>query len=337
MFPGANEKNDRHMKNNTLFISGSGRSGTNITKAILGQHSQVGTLPFEYRFSVDPQGVLDFYNTFPAAWSPFIASKKCKDFISFLKSLARRDDDLFLKSKEILEKHDNGLELTPYPYHGWELEKVFPGYEKFIETLEENLIEFRYKAVWPGSQPLVENHEMFFCAPKSKRDLQPILTQFFDQCVDAFLAKEEKEIFVEDNTWSILFADDLLELFPQGKILHIVRNPLDVIASMVKQRWTPTEIADATRYYKAIMTHWLSKREKLNSDQLLEIKLEDLTENTEATIHQICQFAGLKFEANLLNVDVSKSNSGRYKTQFSTAQINEIKASLPEILAIYGY
>lgn len=325
------------MKNNTLFISGSGRSGTNITKAILSQHSLVGTLPFEYRFSVDPNGVLDFYNTFPAAWSPFIASKKCKDFISFLKSLARRDQELFLKSKEILEKHNKGLELTPYPYHGWELEKVFPGYENFVDSLEKKLVEFRYHAVWPGAEPLVENHEMLFCAPKSKKDLQPILTHFFDQCVNAFLENEQKEVFVEDNTWSILFADDLLDLFPNGKILHVVRNPFDVIASMVKQRWTPSDVSDATKYYKAIMSHWLSKREKLSPDQFLEVKLEDLTQNTEATINQICQFAGLKFEASMLDIDLSKSNSGRYKTQFTTKQILAIEESISEILFNYGY
>lgn len=325
------------MKNNTLFVSGSGRSGTNITKAILGANSKVGILPFEYRFSIDPNGVIDFYNSYPSSWSPFIASKKIKTFISFLRNLSVRDENIYLKSREILDQHEKGLKLTPYPYHGWELSKVFPGYDNFINSLEEELIDFKYAAVWPGANALVENHKMLFSTPKTKSDLTPCLNKFLNQCVNSFLTKENKDLFVEDNTWSILFADDILELFPNGKILHIVRNPRDVIASMVKQRWTPSDVKDITLYYKSIMDHWITKRNLINPNKVLEIKLEDLITNKEEVIQSICDFANINIEASMLQVDLSKSNSGRYKQQFSSEDIRYIEQTLSDILAIYQY
>jgi len=74
-----------------IFIGGTGRSGTNITKAIFAQHPKVGTLPFEHRFVIDPDGVVDFYNSYAGAWSPYMADKKIKRLEQFLLYLAHRD------------------------------------------------------------------------------------------------------------------------------------------------------------------------------------------------------------------------------------------------------
>ena len=43
---------DNEVNNNLIFIGGSGRSGTNILRNLLSKHSQVGSLPFEYRFII---------------------------------------------------------------------------------------------------------------------------------------------------------------------------------------------------------------------------------------------------------------------------------------------
>ena len=41
---------------NILFVGGVGRSGTSVTRQVLGLHPQVANLPFEYRFIIDPDG-----------------------------------------------------------------------------------------------------------------------------------------------------------------------------------------------------------------------------------------------------------------------------------------
>ena len=58
------------MDNKVIFIGGSGRSGTNILRKILSNHSKVASLPFEHRFIIDPNGIIDFYNSFTLNWSP---------------------------------------------------------------------------------------------------------------------------------------------------------------------------------------------------------------------------------------------------------------------------
>ena len=49
------------MDNKVIFIGGSGRSGTNILRKLLSKHSQVASLPFEHRFIIDPDGIIDFF------------------------------------------------------------------------------------------------------------------------------------------------------------------------------------------------------------------------------------------------------------------------------------
>lgn len=325
------------MENKVLFISGSGRSGTNIIKDIFGKHPKVGVLPFEYRFTIDPNGVVDFYNSYTTSWSPFLASKRIKNFIGFLRSLSERDEQLYVKSKDILGTHNQGLGLTPYPYHGWELNKAFPGYEEFVNLLEKELVGAKYPAVWPGADPLIKNHHMLYGSPLSKQDLLPLLNNFLSKCISAYLSSNKKELFVEDNTWSILFADDLKDLFPDSKMIHVLRDPRDVIASMIKQRWTPSNLKDVVLYYKEIMNVWLTKRKHLPDNFLIEIKLERLIDKKEKTIKDMCNFAEVNFDKNMLNIDLSKSNSGRYKEEFSKEEIIYIENELNEILAIYKY
>ena len=62
-----------------VAVGGTGRSGTNLLKQILSEHSQVHTLPFEHRFVIDPGGVIDFYHGFADSWSPFVADRKLRD------------------------------------------------------------------------------------------------------------------------------------------------------------------------------------------------------------------------------------------------------------------
>lgn len=321
----------------TVFITGTGRSGTNVTKAIFAQNSQCATLPFEYRFTVDPGGVIDFLNQYSGSWSPFMADKRLREFEKYLLSLGQKNESEFGVSNWLRKSDPKSEKITPYAYVGWELEKYFPGYKKFVKVMMDQLVDYKYSASWPGSDSLSESNQMYFGTPKTKKDLIPVLSKFLDSCFQSYLGMTEKEVFVEDNTWSLLYADDLLNLVPNGKIIHIIRDPRDVISSLLKQRWTPSELDQVISWYKAIMDTWKIQKGKLTDGQFMEIKLEDIISDTEQVVQSACAFTGIVYEEAMCQLDLTKSNTGRYQTELSMDEINRVEEVLSEVLGEYGY
>ena len=316
-------------ESNVIFITGTGRSGTNIFKEILSQHSNVATLPFEYRFTVDPRGVFDFYNTYPSYWTPYWADAKIKDLESFLLSLAelKNDNNAALKNKD----------TSPAPYAGWELNKWIPGYEDLVNRLISSLADFNYHARWPGTQEGIKNNEMYFSKKASQLDLVKPLRKFLNACFSAICIAQNKNFLVEDNTHSLLFAESISKVIPNGKMIHMVRDPRDVLASLMSQRWAPNDLGQCISWYLEVMNNWFEQRSKIPNDFFQEIRFEDLVMDTSKTLESFGAFAGLNVQDSMLKTELSKNNIGRYKTQFTSTEIDLLNTSLKEMLTEYRY
>ena len=46
----------------------------------------------------------------------------------------------------------------------------------------------------------------------------------------------------------ILYLDKILEFLPNAKLIHVYRNPKDVIYSFTNQRWLPTNIENSSTH-----------------------------------------------------------------------------------------
>jgi len=320
-----------------VFVTGTGRSGTNILKKILSTHSMVATLPFEYRFIIDPDGVVDFYNTFAASWSPYKADHSITRLRDFLIGLAELSDAKIELTEKIKSKDPVGLTLTPPPYSGWELNKWIPGYQHYVEKLIADLTAFEYSALWPGTKSESENNEMRFQKPLSKSELQPIIEAFLQSCFKAICADQQKSVFLEDNTHNLLFAEELFELVPNSKMVHVYRDPRDVISSLKTQKWAPRELAQTLEWYASILDQWLDKKKSLPADRVLEIRFEELIAKPESTIQLIMDFTGLPIETVTEGIDLSKSNTGRYKTELSADELDMVESRLENIISHYNY
>jgi len=319
-----------------VYISGSGRSGTNILKEILSNHSKCGALPFEYRFTIDPGGIVDFYNSYTNNWSPYAADLKIKQLRSFLLNMAKRDK-LAHAMNGWLKQNEENRYLIEGPYAGWELENWFPGYTKFVNQLIDSLTSFSYQGVWPGLKSIHEPSQMIFAPPYTQEELGQKLSTFLYQCFNSFLQKENKEVFIEDNTWSVLYAKSLFDLTLDAKLVHIIRDPRDVIASLMHQRWTPNELKHVVEWYKHVMETWSKNKATLSKNQFIEIKLEDLIENTKGTLTSLCSFIDLPFEEALLDISLKNSNTGRFKNEFAAEEIVLIEEELAGIISAYNY
>lgn len=297
----------------TILIGGSGRSGTNILKKILGTHSEIATLPFEHRFTIDPRGVVNFIRTYPASWSPFWPDYKINDLISYLIELGAQDDQKAMRADQAKTIDPVGTAVSPPTYAGWELARWIPDYFSHVENLKKSLVGFEYNAVWPGTPEGIKKNKMLFAPQLSTEELIKIFQPFIERITASIVKSQNKKTFVEDNTYNMLFAKELFQIMPNSKLIHVIRDPRDVIASLKNQRWTPTQLYQLVDWYNEVIKQWEFQREKLDKDRYIEIHFEDLISAPERVLHQICQFIDITLDPAMLEVDLSRHNIGRWK------------------------
>ena len=318
--------------NKMIFVGGVGRCGTSIVKEILGAHSDAASLPFEYRFIIDPDGLVDYYTGYTGSWSPYLADRRLKRLEQLLNNLAREPWYHQFISRLLQWLNSDGKRLSPRSYHGWELNRHLPNYAYHVQQLMSELIEFSFPACWPGSESYRFSPNVYHAVPRPKGELAQILGGFVDNIVDDLLVHTGKEFFVEDNTWNVLFAREILDFIPDAKIIHVCRDPRDIVASFSHQRWSPNDKEQGALWYLAMMNHWFNVRYTIPDDSYCEIKLEELVAAPETVIKTICEFAEITFDQAMLKLDFSHSHSGRWKTEYSAEEKVKVTAILKNMI-----
>jgi tetratricopeptide (TPR) repeat protein len=130
----------------------------------------------------------------------------------------------------------------------------------------------------------------------------------------------DKPIFIEKFPENILYLAFIAKAFPNARIIHLQRNPMDACFAMYKQsffRYAYT-LDDLGRYYVAydrLLNHW---RETLE-DRLIEVEYESLVADQEDQTRILLKKLGLDFEEACLYFDqnITASNTA------SSVQIRE--------------
>jgi len=320
-----------------IFVGGTGRCGTSIVKDVIAEHPDVASLPFEYRFIIDPDGLVDFYTSSAAAWSPYLADRRLKRLERLLNHLAREPLHHRVLGFLLRQWNRDGKVLSPRIYHGWELVRHLPNFERHTRDLMSKLVDFSFPACWVGTESYQFFPQVYHAAPRPKEELAQILGDFIRSVIDDLIRQTGKTLFVEDNTWNILFAREILELLPEAKIIHIYRDPRDVVASFSQQRWSPADKEQGAWWYRAMMVHWFNMRSALPAGSFYELKLEDLVASPEAMLRDICRFAEVPFDGMMLHTDLSHSHSGRWKQEYDDYEKIAVHRILGDIIEELGY
>jgi hypothetical protein len=275
---------------------------------------------------------VDFYTSYTASWSPYLADRRLKRLERLLNTLAREPWHCRFVGRLIQWLNRDGKKLSPRSYHGWELSRHLPNYEFYVQKLMSRLVDFSFSARWPGSESYQLSPNLYHAAPRSRGELAQILGDFVDSVINDLLVHTGKEFFVEDNTWNILFAREILDFMPSAKIIHIYRDPRDVVASFSCQRWSPNDKEQGAMWYRDMMNHWINVRSTIPTNSFYEIKLEELVSAPEITIRAICEFAEIPFDQTMLKIDLTHSHSGRWKTEYNADEKTRVMAVLGDMI-----
>ena len=140
---------------------------------------------------------------------------------------------------------------------------------------------------------------------------------------------KEKIIWAEKTPENIFLIKYFLKCFPSEKIIHIVRDPRDVIISLMGRGISLLYAAET----------WLSSVASIqpfvNNTNVLEVKYEELVRASDQVIKSICIFLGIPFYDDMLNENENEHKKNDYFTSWkntpgskiSTGSLNRYKNS----------
>jgi tetratricopeptide (TPR) repeat protein len=103
---------------------------------------------------------------------------------------------------------------------------------------------------------------------------------------------------------NFLHAPAILRAFPEARLLHVERDPVDALLSQLSRLFPEhgmaianvPEIASAYRDYRRLMAAWHARL----PGAVLDVRYESLVEKPEMVLRVVCSFLGLRFERGML-------------------------------------
>lgn len=152
------------------------------------------------------------------------------------------------------------------------------------------------------------------------------------------IGRESASHWVEDTPYNLLRFPELLSVFPAAKLVHVVRDPRDVLASYRTFRWGGDDLVATARRLAGIYTRWLHIRRGIPETAFYEVQLEALADDGRRELLGIAAFLELSVEESLLAIPLDQSNSGRWQRELREVPNSKpALAELQPLLPLLGY
>ena len=129
----------------------------------------------------------------------------------------------------------------------------------------------------------------------------------------------------------------LTQQFPQSKIVHIVRNPLNVMASLRTSKVMTIKEPVGSANYWLESTTILHTLKKLIEDRLFEISYHQFTNHPKESLEEICEFLEEDATQIKFNLKKIKPEKNKYKTVLTADDIEIARSICGSLAKEYGY
>lgn len=133
-----------------------------------------------------------------------------------------------------------------------------------------------------------------------------------------------KPYFIDKNPGNFNYVGLILQAIPNAKIINLVRNPMDVCFSNLKEifgpnyytySYTQEGCANHYRNYKRLMSHW----HQIFPGKILDVAYENLVSLSDVELKKVQEFCGLTERTYL----TKSRDTGYMSNSASTVQIRE--------------
>ena len=287
-----------------VFVGGSGRSGTTVVGDLLGNHSKIRTsTPIEIKFLTNRSGLVDV---------------------------------VFGYNQEIEKKSGKVTILNFRTYRKRKRREK----ERFANILAE-FNQFIWEKWWDIDAP--PPHGRGLTSGISKADLEQLLKRldrelkinrkwaarrFMARFIRQQFGAGDETYWVETTPMNIPEANKLQELFPNALFINMVRDPRDVIASLLTKKWGPTTPLEGLQWIEARLMAGHEALSSIKPSKKLTIALEDLAINSrQATYKRLLDFLRISDEPAMQRFFTDEmtpdaATSGRWKTEIDSPEFS---------------
>jgi hypothetical protein len=247
---------------------------------------------------------------------------------------------------------------APYPLHIVDFMPLLHLYgdlnddNKYFQLITDVIgLQTGLMVKWPDIS--LDPVEIFDAIKNERRSIHRIVWEM----LFTVARKQNASVVMDKSLDSISYADELLELFPDMQFLNVVRDPRAQVASMNK-----AIIHDFHSLLNArTWVHAYDQAKALatqHPEKVLTIRYEDFISNQAEVIQQICDFFGIRFSENMLDISHSneaksiakrsalwesnnsapiKANVEKFRKSLTDEEIEIIETQAAEHMKYYGY
>jgi len=114
------------------------------------------------------------------------------------------------------------------------------------------------------------------------------------------IGKPEFSIWADHTPNHIKYIRTLFTLFPQAKLVHLVRDGRAVAASIIPLDWGPNTIVSAAHWWMEYLSFGLAAESHWGPDRILRMRYEDILAEPEKHLQMICRFVGIDYQHKML-------------------------------------
>ena len=172
---------------------------------------------------------------------------------------------------------------------------------------------------------------------------------------EAFARLEGKPRWGDKTPQHVLELPTLLQVFPEAKIIHIIRDGRDVAHSWLRTRYHPHNYYTAAQLWRRFVEAGMRFGSSASPGVYLEVRYEALLESPRETMQSVCDFLDEPFDEAVLSpnptskdlrmtvgrmVSLSKlvtANQGKWRSTLSPEQRALFESVAGDFLSDLGY
>lgn len=104
-------------------------------------------------------------------------------------------------------------------------------------------------------------------------------------------------------------VDELIQAFPEAKIIHLVRDPRAVVCSLASLKGAPTCVYRQADVWHRAVGIFERKRRCIPEGHCLDVRYEDLVQNPVSVLQAICTFIDEPFDPDMLEFYKTNHNN----------------------------